>query len=129
MQKVQHVVAHRCCLCGLVNLIYLLLLTLQSYRSIRDNLRIVLKVSILREEVASMLSGELRRQIVDYKSIVTDPGAAFICPEYRYLAAGIQYADSFNVNAHKWLLINFDASIMWYAYNICIYSKIFAFFL
>ncbi|CAL1678950.1 unnamed protein product [Lasius platythorax] len=40
-------------------------------------------------------------------------GAAFICPEFRYLMSGVQYADSFNVNAHKWLLVNFDASVMW----------------
>ncbi|XP_020277800.1 aromatic-L-amino-acid decarboxylase-like [Pseudomyrmex gracilis] len=40
-------------------------------------------------------------------------GAAFLCPEYRYLMSGIEYADSFNVNAHKWLLVNFDASVMW----------------
>ncbi|EZA48703.1 Aromatic-L-amino-acid decarboxylase [Ooceraea biroi] len=40
-------------------------------------------------------------------------GGSFVCPEYRYLLAGVEYVDSFNVNAHKWLLINFDASIMW----------------
>ncbi|KAL0115752.1 hypothetical protein PUN28_010937 [Cardiocondyla obscurior] len=40
-------------------------------------------------------------------------GAAFICPEFRHLMSGAQYADSFNVNAHKWLLTNFDASVMW----------------
>ncbi|XP_050453824.1 aromatic-L-amino-acid decarboxylase-like [Cataglyphis hispanica] len=40
-------------------------------------------------------------------------GAAFICPEFRYLMSGVQYADSFNINAHKWLLANFDTSIMW----------------
>ncbi|KAG9428127.1 alpha-methyldopa hypersensitive protein isoform X1 [Apis mellifera carnica] len=40
-------------------------------------------------------------------------GSAFICPEYRYLMCGIEYADSFNVNAHKWMLINFDCSLLW----------------
>ncbi|XP_043275547.1 aromatic-L-amino-acid decarboxylase-like [Venturia canescens] len=40
-------------------------------------------------------------------------GAAFVCPEYRYLMAGIQYADSYNFNPHKWLLVNFDCSAMW----------------
>ncbi|XP_043920734.1 aromatic-L-amino-acid decarboxylase [Protopterus annectens] len=40
-------------------------------------------------------------------------GSAFICPEYRYLLNGIQFADSFNFNAHKWLLVNFDCSAMW----------------
>ncbi|CAG9566838.1 unnamed protein product [Danaus chrysippus] len=40
-------------------------------------------------------------------------GAAFICPEYRHLMKGIEYADSFDMNAHKWLLVNFDYSAMW----------------
>ncbi|XP_014253190.1 aromatic-L-amino-acid decarboxylase [Cimex lectularius] len=41
-------------------------------------------------------------------------GSAFICPEYRYLMEGIDYADSFNFNPHKWLLVNFDCSTMWF---------------
>lgn len=40
-------------------------------------------------------------------------GSAFICPEYRYLMKGIQRADSFNFNPHKWMLVNFDCSAMW----------------
>lgn len=40
-------------------------------------------------------------------------GAAFICPEYRYLMSGVEYSDSFVVNAHKWMLINFDCSLFW----------------
>ncbi|XP_058799208.1 aromatic-L-amino-acid decarboxylase-like [Phymastichus coffea] len=40
-------------------------------------------------------------------------GAAFVCPEYRHLMSGVQYADSFNFNPHKWLLVNFDCSAMW----------------
>ncbi|GLH01302.1 uncharacterized protein GBIM_07469 [Gryllus bimaculatus] len=40
-------------------------------------------------------------------------GSAFICPEYRYLMAGIEHADSFNFNPHKWMLVNFDCSAMW----------------
>ncbi|CAH1960282.1 unnamed protein product [Acanthoscelides obtectus] len=40
-------------------------------------------------------------------------GSAFVCPEYRYLMAGIEKADSFNFNPHKWLLVNFDCSAMW----------------
>lgn len=34
-------------------------------------------------------------------------------PEYRHLMAGVQFADSFDVNLHKWLLVNFDCSAMW----------------
>ncbi|XP_058037673.1 aromatic-L-amino-acid decarboxylase [Ahaetulla prasina] len=40
-------------------------------------------------------------------------GSAFICPEFRYLLNGVEYADSFNFNPHKWLLVNFDCSTMW----------------
>ncbi|CAA9996214.1 unnamed protein product [Nesidiocoris tenuis] len=40
-------------------------------------------------------------------------GSAFICPEYRYLMEGVEYADSFNFNPHKWLLVTFDCSAMW----------------
>ena len=37
-------------------------------------------------------------------------GSAFILPEFRYLADGVEYADSFVVNPHKWMLTNFDCS-------------------
>ncbi|XP_029445586.1 aromatic-L-amino-acid decarboxylase [Rhinatrema bivittatum] len=40
-------------------------------------------------------------------------GSAFICPEFRHLMSGVEYADSFNFNPHKWLLVNFDCSTMW----------------
>lgn len=40
-------------------------------------------------------------------------GSAFICPEFRYLMAGVEFADSFNFNPHKWMLVNFDCSAMW----------------
>jgi len=40
-------------------------------------------------------------------------GNAFICPENKPLMAGMQYADSFNTNPNKWLLVNFDCSTYW----------------
>ncbi|XP_029661350.1 tyrosine decarboxylase-like isoform X2 [Formica exsecta] len=40
-------------------------------------------------------------------------GNAFICPELKYLMAGIEYADSFNTNTNKFLLTNFDCSCLW----------------
>uniref|UniRef100_A0A8C8RBD0 Aromatic-L-amino-acid decarboxylase n=1 Tax=Pelusios castaneus TaxID=367368 RepID=A0A8C8RBD0_9SAUR len=40
-------------------------------------------------------------------------GSAFICPEFRYLLNGVEFADSFNFNPHKWLLVNFDCSALW----------------
>jgi aromatic-L-amino-acid/L-tryptophan decarboxylase len=40
-------------------------------------------------------------------------GTAFICPEYRHLMNGVEYADSFDFNPHKWMNVNFDCSAMW----------------
>lgn len=40
-------------------------------------------------------------------------GSAFICPEYQPLMKGVENADSFNFNPHKWMLVNFDCSAMW----------------
>nr|XP_033786392.1 aromatic-L-amino-acid decarboxylase isoform X1 [Geotrypetes seraphini] len=40
-------------------------------------------------------------------------GSAFICPEFRHLLNGVEFADSFNFNPHKWLLVVFDCSTMW----------------
>lgn len=42
-------------------------------------------------------------------------GSAMICPEFRYLMDGIEYAMSFNTNPNKWMLVNFDCSTMWLA--------------
>ena len=40
-------------------------------------------------------------------------GSACICPEYRHHLDGVEKADSFNMNAHKWFLTNFDCSLLW----------------
>nr|XP_002731843.1 PREDICTED: aromatic-L-amino-acid decarboxylase-like [Saccoglossus kowalevskii] len=40
-------------------------------------------------------------------------GSAFICPEFRYLLEGIEYVTSLNINPNKWMLVNFDCSLMW----------------
>lgn len=37
-------------------------------------------------------------------------GTAAILPEKRWVMAGVEYADSFVFNPHKWLLTNFDCS-------------------
>lgn len=39
-------------------------------------------------------------------------GAALICPEYHYLTESFSSFHSFDVNLHKWLLTNFDASCL-----------------
>jgi glutamate/tyrosine decarboxylase-like PLP-dependent enzyme len=42
-------------------------------------------------------------------------GAALACPEYRpQLLPGLEYADSFNFDPHKMMLVNFDCAAMWF---------------
>lgn len=36
-------------------------------------------------------------------------GAALVCEEFQHLTKNFHAFDSFNVNLHKWLLVNFDA--------------------
>ncbi|CAJ0830115.1 2508_t:CDS:2 [Entrophospora sp. SA101] len=40
-------------------------------------------------------------------------GAALICPEYQHYSKGVEKADSFGFNMHKWLLTTFDCSCFW----------------
>jgi aromatic-L-amino-acid decarboxylase len=43
-------------------------------------------------------------------------GAAAVCPELRWTHAGVgEYADSYALNPHKWLLVNFDCDAFWVA--------------
>ena len=42
-------------------------------------------------------------------------GTAAICPEYRHLHDGVEYADSYGFNPHKWMFTNFDCSCFWVA--------------
>lgn len=39
-------------------------------------------------------------------------GAALVCPEYHHLTASFEHFHSFDMNMHKWLLTNFDASCL-----------------
>ena len=38
-------------------------------------------------------------------------GTALLLPEYRWMIAGIEQADSFVFNPHKWMFTNFDCSL------------------
>ncbi len=38
-------------------------------------------------------------------------GSALLLPEYRWMIEGIEQADSFVFNPHKWLFTNFDCSV------------------
>ena len=42
-------------------------------------------------------------------------GTAALCPEYRYLHDGVEFADSYCFNPHKWMFTNFDCSCFWVA--------------
>jgi aromatic-L-amino-acid decarboxylase len=42
-------------------------------------------------------------------------GTAAICPEFRYLLNGVELADSFSFNPHKWMFTNFDCNCFFVA--------------
>jgi aromatic-L-amino-acid/L-tryptophan decarboxylase len=42
-------------------------------------------------------------------------GTAALCPEYRHLLTGLETADSFCFNPHKWMFTNFDCDCFWVA--------------
>jgi aromatic-L-amino-acid decarboxylase len=42
-------------------------------------------------------------------------GSAAICPEFRFLNEGLESADSYCFNPHKWLLVNFDCDCFYVA--------------
>jgi aromatic-L-amino-acid/L-tryptophan decarboxylase len=42
-------------------------------------------------------------------------GTAALCPEFRHLQNGVEFADSYNFNPHKWMFTNFDCSCFWVA--------------
>ncbi|HEY1263712.1 MAG TPA: pyridoxal-dependent decarboxylase [Terriglobales bacterium] len=42
-------------------------------------------------------------------------GTAALCPEFRWIHAGLQYADSYCFNPHKWMFTNFDCDCFYVA--------------
>jgi aromatic-L-amino-acid/L-tryptophan decarboxylase len=42
-------------------------------------------------------------------------GVTAVAPELRALQAGVEWADSYTTDAHKWLLTGFDATLFWVA--------------
>ncbi len=42
-------------------------------------------------------------------------GTAAICPEFRYIHAGLELADSYCFNPHKWMFTNFDCDCFYVA--------------
>ena len=42
-------------------------------------------------------------------------GTAALCPEFRYTHAGLEFADSYCFNPHKWMFTNFDCDCFYVA--------------
>ena len=42
-------------------------------------------------------------------------GTAAVCPEFRYIHNGLQFADSYCSNPHKWMFTNFDCDCFYVA--------------
>ena len=42
-------------------------------------------------------------------------GTAALCPEFRYIHAGLEFADSYCFNPHKWMFTNFDCDCFFVA--------------
>lgn len=42
-------------------------------------------------------------------------GTAALCPEFRYLHSGLEFADSYCFNPHKWMFTNFDCDCFYVA--------------
>ena len=60
---------------------------------------------MVHEKIERMLADLMRR----YGHVdAALAGNAAVCPEFRWLHDGLELADSYCVNPHKWLLTNFD---------------------
>jgi len=42
-------------------------------------------------------------------------GTAALCPEFRYIHNGLEFADTYCFNPHKWMFTNFDCDCFWVA--------------
>jgi aromatic-L-amino-acid/L-tryptophan decarboxylase len=42
-------------------------------------------------------------------------GTAALCPEFRHIHEGVQHADSYCFNPHKWMFTNFDCDVFYVA--------------
>lgn len=65
----------------------------------------------LDEADPAFLAGEAARGWLHVDAAYA--GAACVCPEHRGMLAGIERADSFCFNPHKWLLTSFDCDCFW----------------
>ncbi|MGH9455032.1 MAG: pyridoxal-dependent decarboxylase [Terriglobia bacterium] len=44
-------------------------------------------------------------------------GTAALCPEFRYIQEGLEFADSYCFNPHKWMFTNFDCDCFYVAHR------------
>lgn len=51
-------------------------------------------------------------------------GSACICPEFRHLIDGVEDANSFSFNAHKWFLTNLDCCCLWLKDPTCLVKSL-----
>jgi aromatic-L-amino-acid decarboxylase len=42
-------------------------------------------------------------------------GTAMLCPKFRHFQSGVELADSYCFNPHKWMFTNFDCDVFWVA--------------
>jgi aromatic-L-amino-acid/L-tryptophan decarboxylase len=42
-------------------------------------------------------------------------GTAALCPEFRHIHRGVEFADSYCINPHKWMFTNFDCDVFYVA--------------
>src|SRR5260370_14540501 len=42
-------------------------------------------------------------------------GTAALCPEFRFVCDGVEFADSYCFNPHKWMFTNFDCNVFYVA--------------
>jgi aromatic-L-amino-acid/L-tryptophan decarboxylase len=61
------------------------------------------------------IGGIARRHDLWFHVDAAYAGSAMICEEFRHHIDGVELADSYTFNPHKWLLTNFDCSVFWVA--------------
>jgi len=47
-------------------------------------------------------------------------GTAALCPEFRHIHDGLEFADSYAFNPHKWMFTNFDCDCFWVADRVAL---------
>ncbi|HKD11379.1 MAG TPA: pyridoxal-dependent decarboxylase, partial [Thermoanaerobaculia bacterium] len=61
------------------------------------------------------IGGICRREGIWFHVDAAMSGTAAICPEFRSIQAGLEFADSYCFNPHKWMFTNFDCDCFYVA--------------